>query len=403
MKNLKSQNGSALLMVVGSVAILSIMTLTVGQNILMNKKMFVQTELDLGTLNQLDKTLSLASYFVTNNLVLCRDRDEGKWSSPINTQCIWGGEKYIFDKDGKTIGLDFYNLVDISSDNKYILKVPEKHVILSGEKDRSIELSFEVKDFSKSKEVTMKKLIGTKDIKFSDLDQDNKIIMISATAFYKDRAIGSKNALIRRPFSTPLLTIENPSACNLVCASGKSNNPNSECRSKNEVKRSYTVETEGGSTMEKDSSVEGENHLTLTVRNDGPGAIYRLVYFKKTLFDKENYLDMDDSIESVNVMPSDLSVLMPGKVITYEDKIPCLPPSKKTIVQTVESSNKSGTEVENSVHKENYMDLSYGFNLRDEHSDIVPKRLSENVDASKIDVTRDVGVTTITNYVSPPH
>ena len=399
MKHLESQKGAALLAVIGALSVLGIMGAVIGANLELNNRYAIQQEVDLDTIAHLDKALSLASYFITNNLVLCRDGDEGKWSSPIKTKCMWGGGKYSVDRDGKTIGVDFYALEDVSSKDEYILRVPEAHRILAGKDNRVIDIKFEIKDFSKDQ--FLSQIIGDKDSKYGYLDQDNKIILITAEVKHKGNSVAKKSALIRRPFATPVLSVENPPACNLVCASGKSHNPNKECRSKNDVPRSYVIKRNSEMIEEKDKEVKGENHVTLTIRNDGPGAIYSLKFFKKIIFDKKNYPDMTDKMESVDVLVNSEDVLMPGQTITYEDKIPCLPPSKRTQVKTVVGQGTN--TIENSVHKENYMDLSYGFNFKDKNSDLIPRRIAEEITTDKVNITRDVGVRKITNYVSPPH
>ncbi len=402
MKSLKYQKGLALLPVIGALSMVGVMTVIVTSNLITDNEARIGHETDLNVLEYLDKSLSLASYFITNNLILCRDLDEGSWPAPIKKQCIWGGEKYSLNNDGRTVDLNFYGINDVSKGNDYLLEIPSGHNIFTNKENYSIRISFEIKDFKTDK--SLGKIIGPKDSQFEYLDQDNKVILITATAQYKNKVIGEKNSLIRRPFATPVLSVENSAACNLVCTPGQSHNPNKECRSKNDVPRSYSTIQKGGSTEEVDDLIEGEKHVTLSIKNEGPGAIYKLNFFKKMKFNTKNYPEMSDRIETIDILANGESVLMPGKIITYEDKIPCLPPTQKTHVTRVTSSTRAGSrKTESSVHKEVYMDLSYGFNFEDENSDIIPRRLAEEVTTETSSTTRDIGVTKMIQYVSPPH
>ncbi len=408
MKNLKHkvkyQKGSALLTVVGALSVVGIMTVLVSSNLVVNDESRINKEIDLKVLEYLDKSLSLASYFITNNLVLCRDLDEGSWPTPIRTQCIWGGEKYSLNEDGQTVSLDFYGMSEASEGNDYSLKIPPGHSIFTNRDEYSIKITFKIKDFKT--DTSLRRIIGTKNPEFEYLDQDNKVILITANAQYKNKIIGTKKSLIRRPFTTPILSVENTSACNLVCTPGQSHNPNKECRSRNDVPRSFTTVQKRNGTEEIDSAVEGEKHITLTVKNQGPGALYKLIYFKKIQFNKENYPEEEDTIESVDMFTNGENILMPGKTITYEDKIPCLPQSRKTLVYQKKygGSNSQGShKVTTSVHKEHYMDLSYGFNFKEQHSDVAPRRLAEETTNTTSSSTRDVSTSTIIQYVIPPH
>jgi hypothetical protein len=302
------------------------------------------------------KALTLAGYFVSNNLVLCRE--EGWRNNSTNKKCKWGGA-YQPEFNGKTISRSDFGIQDktdnYDGDGFLVMEV----VTPLGKEDVTVELSFQLVNWEN--DPTVRNLIGEIPAGNALADADYFAVLVRAKSEFIDQtgqeAVATTMGFIRRPLANPMMTVTQSPRCDFSCVVGVSDNPFPECRGPREV------------------PAISNSAVTMQIKNDGPGVIYRLAYARDTIYNPAFYpgeTTRTDTVEMIGAKNNlqQPEVLMPGDSFTYVDSIPCLqpitvrrPPTYSS--QTVEVDGPGGTQT---IRRETLTTtyekvLSYFYNL----------------------------------------
>lgn len=349
-----NQQGYLLLKVVMVSALVSIIGMYIVGVQEQKRKLQVKETLIVEAKYSLQAVTSLFTYFISENLVVCRDLDkEGKWSNGNNTDCIWASDLPGV-KPEDSIPLSKYNLSMAKSDGELSFVFASNYPFFSSKK-------LEVKTFLKivdlQEDEQLLNIMGgiPEDLRTPRLlDDDYKVIRIRSEVYLKDtkRIILYKQNFVRRPIATPEMSVVGSGSCLLGCARGINLSDSPGCRGVFE------------------SGEDEKVGLQLKIRNLGPGVLYGIRYKKTMTFNKDIYpgLKVDDgSVDPLTPLGKD--ILFPGEEVVFQDEAKCFKP--------VRVSNTT------SIHQNGGVSINYLIDLADKkNSNVIPRRLFREIPVS---------------------
>lgn len=289
--------------------------------------------------------LALSSFFVANNLVICRKMG---WES-LEKKCRWGGS--ILEKEILMSQFQFKKLKE--SETSLVMV---KNVTESGIKFQ-LKLSFDLINTANSTLLgnlsdTYSQFV-TDDILGSEHDKDEQMVLIRSEVTFLNRgglALNKSQALIRRPMAHISMTVTKANVrCSMSCKAGQSNSPYAECRSKAFV----PTQADGKATTVP---------ISLTFKNKGPGLIYSLLA-KKQINRHPSYFPNSPSSEVIfQALPAGDKYKLAGTNWTVQDTHDCISPT--TIIQTRRVAGRhNGTATSVSQHGSEISSVNYSLLL----------------------------------------
>lgn len=318
--------------------------------------------LDLNFANQ--RALTLGGYLVSTNLILCRS--EGWQDLPSGQKCRWGGAYHVSKQTPDGIPISKYDIEKVDT-SEGSLRLILNHDI-DGRKLQSY-LYFNLQGFQKDD--NLRKYVGLIPAANAVVDNDEDMVVMKAESVY---TVGEQKQRVhilgamRRPMGSPEFRVESNPACDYSCVSGISENPNPECRGPDEVPQA------------------GFSQVFMTVRNLGPGPIYKMKLEKTTTYDPDFYPGVKDKVDQFDVMAT-ADVLMPGETTKVPDKMECVRPitvSRTVTASAVTSGSYNGsytaTSVRSNVHYERTSSFNYDLNPGKVRSEYLTTEQSKKYD-----------------------
>lgn len=339
---IRSQAGVATLL---STVILSSIVLVGGIFMLDSKKNILLSSIKNNLKNEAafitKEGLALSSFFIANNLVVCRKLG---WSKP-EKKCRWGGDllkKEILMSQFKFKKLDH-------SKNSLVIA---KNVKAEGLMFR-LKLSFDLINIENSDFIlgNLKKTYDTKNTLVGGTDTDGNMVLIrsevASLAGGNPFVLNRSQALIRRPLAHISMTVAKADVqCNMSCDGGKSNSPYAECRSKAYVPNK-------GDDKATIASV------SLIFKNKGPGLIYS-VLAKRTVKRKAAFFGRASNSEKIfQALPAGDKYKLAGANWTIPEAHDCINPT--TIVNRVRGRRNTRSV---SVHGSVISSIEYSLLLK---------------------------------------
>lgn len=266
----------------------------------------------------IQRASSLGGYLVAQNLVACREQG---WSDLGGKRCRWGGglranaaaTPPIPPVDMSEFQLTRSRYERLSQD------LPDEALTFDQEIQEGgvrfpVKLQFDLVNWST--ETKVRALTGFIPRENSIQDDDVYAVLIKVSIPVVDSETNvtrmfTHQAQIRRPIPGPIIDAVRDGLCQSNCIMGEAENPHGECRGPLEMRSGATVP------------------IRLTIRNVGPGALYRLKLEQLIIWDRNVFPDRNNPADirrAVDAMAGS-EVLMPGAPpITLTDQMPCYAP-----------------------------------------------------------------------------
>ena len=334
---------------------------------------------------------TVAAYMVSNNLVMCR---EGGWKDKVS-KCRWSTVEEtdkpsafnLSDESDSEEGLSYTGVYAVDgNDKKYkvtfklmdyrdtslenvIGEIPEAvcrdkdtlHIIKDADCKKYSDIEYTEEDLTITSSEFLTQACQEKgsgnDISNSfceyskPVDDDHWIVLVAVEVEYKDpisKLSKTHIALsgVRRPLGfIKFGEIVSGRRCAMACEVGNTANPFSNCRSD-------AMPAEEGVYTGKASNV-------VTVKNQGPGAIYSLSLMRSSVsLVDENPSHKLDVVQDI-VKQADLEVFLPGEEIKFEYFYDCPITVKK--ITTYEEGDKDNVKVTIKNQMVPFESFTYGF------------------------------------------
>ncbi len=331
------------------------------------------------------RALTLASFLVSTNLVLCKP--EG-WSSidSRKPKCVWGGQYQKPAVEPPDLQL---HSIQYRKDGSTTLTYSAK-IDVEDAKATNTTISFSLEDLSKSPD--LRKVVGdnAEYAAASDVDKDPFLVVIKVETEYASDKVATLLGGIRRPITSPRLELEAQTACALACIGGVTENPFVECRGPQEIPKN------------------SQSAVPVNIYNGGPGAIFSLQVRRHTRFVDKYYGNRPDEVVFLRMLGGDGldEVLLPGDTRQVTTSVECVAPTQLPAAVKYGSGPPS-------VDVHSIPTAYYSMDIAVSAKGVDPKRPNTEVNLidparimlpSSVDATTVQEQTRVTYYISvPPH